>query len=159
MLVNQIQCLTPETDFCDWEGVGKVAVLANRLTLREGPGAIDGQRLGNMAAALHEGLLQSVSPAPGKDPVIYLFPAWPAEWDTEFKLAARGAFLVSASKKGGEISNVEIESGVGGECRLSNPWPGNEVQLIRDGNGAEKVSGNLIVFSTVPEEVINIQKL
>jgi len=156
MLVNQLKCLTPERDFCDWEGVGEEAVMDNRLTLREGPGAIGGQRLGNVAAGLHEGLLQSVSPAPGKDPVIYLFPAWPEDWDAAFKLAARGAFIVKASRKGGEIGDVEIESKIGGECRVSNPWSGKIVQLIRDGEEAEKLTGKLIAFSTMPDEIISL---
>ncbi|MBL7113739.1 MAG: glycoside hydrolase [Bacteroidales bacterium] len=156
MIVNQIKCLTPETDFCDWNGVGQVAVLPNRLTLREGPGSIDCQRLGNAAAGLHAGLLQSVQPAPGKDPVIYLFPAWPDDWDASYKLAARGAFLVSASIDDGEIGNVEIESQVGGECRLNNPWPGKAVQLFRNEDKSEEMTGTLITFSTQPGEIITI---
>jgi len=157
MIPNQIRCdLTPDKDFCDWLGVGEVAVLPNRLTLREGPGAIDCQRLGNAATALHAALLQSVPPAPGKDPVIYLFPAWPNEWDAAYTLAARGAFLVSTSIEKGKIEYVEIKSQVGGECRLSNPWPGKTLNLYRNNNKAEDLSGTLINFSTKQGEVVTI---
>src|SRR6266487_1912934 len=69
--------------------------LANRMTLREGPQALDAQRLGRAAEALHLALLQSNPPVPGEDPVIEFFPAWPKEWDARFKLLARGGFLVT----------------------------------------------------------------
>ncbi len=156
MIPNQIKCLTPDTDFCDWNGVGQVAVLNNRLTLREGPGAIDCQRLGNAAAAMHAALLQSVPPAPGKDPVIYLFPAWPKEWDATYTLAARGGFLVSASMENGEIGWVKITAQVGGECRISNPWPGKTLNVYRNKEKAEDLSGTLITFSTEQDEVLTL---
>ena len=156
MLPNQIKCLTPDKDFCDWDGVGQVAVLPNRLTLREGPGAIDCQRLGNAAAAMHAALLQSVPPAPGKDPIIYLFPAWPVEWDATYTLAARGAFLVTASIQKGEIGLVKIAAQVGGECRINNPWPGKTLNLYRNNDKAEDLSGTLISFKTEQGEVVTI---
>ncbi len=156
MLPNQIRCLAPEDDFCDWEGVGKIGVLRNRLTLREGPGAIDCQRLGRAAEALHSALLQSVPPAPGKNPVIYIFPAWPRVWDASYTLLARGAFLVSASMKQGKIELVEIHSQIGGECRLSNPWPDATLELFRNGKQAESLSGKQLTFPTERGEAISL---
>jgi hypothetical protein len=156
MIPNQITCLAPEGDWCDWEGCGKVGVLANRLTLREGPGAIDCQRLGNASAGLHAALLQSVPPSPGKDPAIYLFPAWPKEWDASYSLAARGAFQVSASIEKGKIGPVKIISRTGGACKLSNPWPGKKISLYRNGEKAEDLSGTLISISTMKGEVLTI---
>jgi len=157
MIPNQIRCdLTPEKDFCDWIGVGKVGVLPNRMTLREGPGAIGCQRLGNASTALHKALLQSVPPAPGKDPVIYLFPAWPAEWDAAFTLLARGAFLVTASIKNGKIGLVEIESKMGGQCRIKNPWPGEILTMHRNHQKSENISGALLIFDTNKDEIVSI---
>ena len=156
MIPNQLKSLTPDKDFCDWEGVGKVAVLPNRMTLREGPGAIGCQRIGNASAALHAALLQSVPLAPGKEPVIYLFPSWPEEWDATFKLAARGGFLVNASKVKGEIQWVEIESRLGGECKLSNPWPGKKLDLYRNTKKSELLSGSLLTFSTEQNEILKV---
>ena len=154
MIPNQIRCLTPDEDFCDWVGVGRIGVLPNRLTLREGPGAIDCQRLGRAAEALHAALLQSVPPAPGKDPVIHVFPAWPREWDAVYTLLARGAFLVSASIEKRRIEFVEIQSQAGGECRLRNPWPNAALTLYRNGKKAEDLSGSLLAFPTARGETV-----
>jgi len=98
--------------------------LANRMMLREGPQALDAERLGRGSEALHLALLQSNAAEPGGDPVIRVFPAWPKEWDARFRLAARGGVLVTASMKGGVIEFVELESPAGGECRVRNPWSG-----------------------------------
>ena len=149
MIPNQIKSLSPD-------GTVGEKVLPNRLALHEGPGAIDIERIGNASAGLHKALIQSVPPAPGKEPVIYLFPAWPAEWDASFKLGARGAFLVSASIEKGEIKNVEIESQVGGECRIINPWPDQTLDLLRNQEKAEEISGSLLIIPTVCGEKIDL---
>jgi hypothetical protein len=100
------------------------AVLANRMTLREGPQALDAQRLGRVAEALQIALVNSAPPAPGEDPVIELFSAWPREWNARCKLAARGGFVVTASIGAGEPQSVEIESLAGAPLRVRNPWSG-----------------------------------
>src|SRR5262245_38291338 len=115
MIPAQIEARVPERGTAYRGG----AVLANRMTLREGPQALDAQRLGRAAEALHLALLRSNPPAPGEEPVIEPFAAWPKEWTARFKLLARGGFLVTAS---GE--SIEVEALVGGECRLKNPWTG-----------------------------------
>jgi hypothetical protein len=104
-------------------------VLSNRMQLREGPQALDAQRLGRAAEALHLALLRSNPPGPGEDPVIEPFAAWPKEWTARFKLAARGGFVVT-----GSADTIEVEATVGGECRLKNPWTGrNEQFTLRKG--------------------------
>ncbi|HEX3359169.1 MAG TPA: hypothetical protein VHS31_19475, partial [Tepidisphaeraceae bacterium] len=139
-------------------GVGPtgVGVMRNRLGMREGPGCLECQRLGNASYALHSALLQSVPPTMDGDPVIYVFPAWPKEWDAQYTLAARGAFLVSASMEGGEIKLVEIHSQLGGKCRLSNPWPEQTVTLYRNGKKGEQLSGGLLDFSTQVDEIVAV---
>jgi len=67
--------------------------------------------------------LQSVSPRPGEPEVIRVFPAWPEAWDAEFRLLARGGFVVTSAIRGGKIQPVEIVSRLGEECRIRNPWP------------------------------------
>jgi len=156
MLPNQIKCLNPGSDFCDWAGTGRVGVMANRLTIREGPGATECQRLGCMTTALHAALLQSVPPAPGKPEVIYVFPAWPKSWDAAYTLAAAGGFLVSASMEKGKIELAEVLSQVGGECRLHNPWGEGAVTLYRNGKKAEDISGALLVFPTAKGESVTL---
>ena len=156
MLPNQIKCLNPGSDFCDWAGSGKGGVMANRLTIREGPGATECQRLGSIMTATHAALLQSVPPAPGKPEVIYVFPAWPKSWDASYTLAAAGGFLVSASMEKGKIEFAEVQSQVGGECRLHNPWGEGAVTLYRNGKKAEDVSGALLAFPTAKGETVAV---
>jgi Glycoside hydrolase family 95, C-terminal domain len=130
------------------------AVLANRLTLREGHQAMDAQRLGRATEALHLALLQSNPARPAGDPVLRVFAAWPKQWDAAFRLLARGAFLVASSMKSGRIEFVEIESLAGAECRLRNPWPQSAVTLFRDSRRSEELEGPLLQFATRKGETI-----
>jgi len=156
MLPSQLRSLGAAQDFVDPAGSGASAVFKNRLTLREGPGAIDAQRLGRVAEALHTALLQSAPPSPGKLPILRLFPAWPEEWDARFRLLARGAFLVTASMTNGEIEFVEIESQAGSPCRLRNPWPGETIVLERNGIESEHLAGEIVNFPTTRGETIRL---
>jgi hypothetical protein len=108
------------------------------MTLREGPQALDAQRLGRAAEALHLALLQSAPPAPGEDSVIRLFAACPKEWNARFTLLTRGGFLVTASIEKGEIHSVELLSQAGAACRLRNPWAGSTVEILRQGGRNRK---------------------
>jgi hypothetical protein len=165
-LADDIKYLIPsqiksfKEDNCDYIGSGEsgVGVLRNRLMLREGPGAIECERLGLAAAALHLALLQSVPPSPGKEPVNYIFPAWPKEWDARFTLAARDAFLITVSMKNGQIEFVEINSQKGGICRIQNPWPGTELIIYRNGIKAKNITGKLLVLNTEKGEKIILEQ-
>ncbi|PYX91107.1 MAG: glycoside hydrolase [Acidobacteria bacterium] len=159
MLPNQLNCLNPARDFCDWSGGGSTRVLRNRLTLREGPGATEAERLGRVAEALQLALLQSAPPAPGKDAIIHVFPAWPKEWDAQYTLLSSGAFLMTTSMKQGKVGFVEVQSQAGGECKLRNPWGMSEVTLYRDGKKSESVRGPLLKFNTRQgEDVVVLRK-
>jgi len=155
LIPNQMRGLTRERG----TAYGGGGALRNRLSLREGPQALDAQRLGRAAEALHLALLQSAPPAPGKDPVIHLFPAWPKEWDVRYRLLARGAFLVTAAMRSGKIELVELESLAGSECRIRNPWGGRAVRLIRDGRASERHEGSLLRFTTRRGERIRLEPL
>lgn len=120
------------------------AVLANRMTLREGYQTTGVQRLGRVTDALHLTLLQSAPAGPGQDPVIRLFPAWPDEWEGSFKLLARGGFLVTSSFKNGQVEFAEIVSQAGADCMIRNPWPGQAVDLFR--NGKKSLLGEKSLF-------------
>lgn len=158
LVPNQLRRLAPETDDCDWAGVGKIAVMRNRLSLREGPGDIEYQRGGLATQALHTALLMDSPPAPGKASSIHVFAAWPKEWDAEFTLLARGAFLVTSALRNGNIEFVELKSRAGGDCRLRNPWGDADVVLYRNGKQAEDLSGSLVKFSTAKDENLLILK-
>ena len=143
---------------CDVVGAGESGLrpLRNRLMLREGPGAIECQRLGNAVNSLCLSLLQSVPASPEKEPVNYIFPAWPKEWDAQFTLAARNAFLISASQVGGQIEFVEIQSGKGGQCIVQNPWDGKELTVYRDGKKSNNMSGKLLTLPSKVGEIITL---
>ena len=116
----------------------------NRLNFGEGPGAPGCENIGVASRALCNSLLQSVPPSPGGEPVNYIFPAWPKAWDAQFTLAARNAFLISASMEKGKIEFVEIKSQKGGECLVQNPWPGTDVTLYVNGKKTKDISGTLL---------------
>ena len=141
-------------------GIGwrdNVKLLPNYMQVHEFFGDnISLEGLGYSADNLQLALCQSFPPAPGEEPVIRVFPAWPREWEASFKLAARRGFLVSSSMKKGNLKFVEIFSQLGGECRIRNPWQGVAVRLHRNGTEAEKLSGNLLKFETAKTERILI---
>lgn len=93
------------------------------------------------AAALQEMLLQSHT---GK---IHIFPALPNDWkDLSFeKLRAEGAFIVSASLRGGKLAHAEIMAEQGGTLQVINSF-GPEYQLkigdkyLQDTEGIWKVT-------------------
>jgi len=130
------------------------AVLANRMDLREGAQTTSAQRLGNASDALHTALCYDLPAGPGQPSVIRVFAAWPNEWDAAYTLLCRGGFLVSSAMRKGEVQFVEIQSQLGGECRVRHPWGDGEVVLHRGGQKAETLSGSLLKFNTQRGETI-----
>jgi len=154
LIPNQIRAIRPERSTAYRNG----GVLANRMTLREGPQALDAQRLGRAAEALHIALLQSASTEPGGEPMIRLFAAWPPDWNGSFQLLARGGFLVRAKFENGAVTQVQLQSLAGAVCRIANPWRGRGVVLKRDGIRAETVEGELLRFHSKRHEVIELAR-
>jgi len=130
--------------------------MPNRMDQREGRQTTNVERLGRAAEALQEALVQSVPRAPGEAPVIYVFPAWPRQWDANFELLCRGDFLVSASMLHGAVSTVQITAQAGGTCRLANPWPGGSAVIYKNGKRWQSSSAKLLVFPTNTEDVFHI---
>ena len=123
-------------------------LLSNGLSLFEGGIQSTGaEHSGLVALTMQEGLLQSVSPRPGEPEIVSVFPAWPRKWQASFCLLARGGFLVTSAVCDGEIQFVEIESRLGEECRLRNPW--SEPCMIRETEGATReLDGDILRFAT-----------
>lgn len=135
--------------------LGDVNHHINRLSHGEGsvdyPGTtVEGQ--GVSGETLQLALCQSVPAGPGKDPVIRVFGAWPKEWDASYSLLARGGFLVTSSIQKGKIDFVEIQSQLGGECRIHNPWGEDAVTAYRDGKKWKEMNGLLLKFNTGKDE-------
>jgi hypothetical protein len=126
----------------------RAPIMDNRMDQREGPQTTSVQRLGRVADTLHHALVQNVGAGPAQDPVLHVFPAWPKDWDASFQLLVRGGFLVSASQRDGKIEFVEIESPLGGECRMRNPWGESRVSLFKNGTAWKEMDGKLLTIDT-----------
>ena len=155
-----IDVVDPARDYCDFEGQRKRGALPNRMTNREGVNAIGAQRLGTTVYAVNEALCQSDPPEPGGLPVVRLFPAWPKEWDADFRLKVRGGFAVASSIKGGKIDTVQItavEPNADRVCRLRNPWSGSQVQVTNSDGSTDTFAGDLVEVPMSPGGMIEIQ--
>ena len=135
----------------------KSGPLANRLTLGEGAQALHAEHLGRASEALHRALLQSNPAAPGEDPIIHVFPAWPKDWDARYTLRARGGFAVIASMRQGRLEEFKLISRAGGVCRIRNPFPGKMIILQRNGKPAEQLGGSIVEFATIRGEEIEVR--
>jgi hypothetical protein len=134
----------------------EIDIMSNRMDLREGEQATSIQRLGRAAEALQLALCQSIPASPGEATVINVFPAWPEEWNADFTLLCRGGFLVTSVFKNGIVQFVEISSAIGGQIRIRNPWPGETLQVYRNGRRWKKQKGELIIVSSNEGERITI---
>lgn len=127
------------------------APLANGFSLFEqgtpGSQAHSIEHLGLLTMILQEALLQSVAPRPSEPEIIYVFPAWPRAWDAEFRLLARGGFMVAAGMRDGVTQSIEIESRRGEVCRVYNPWACS--CLLREADGVPRcLDGDVLIFDT-----------
>ena len=127
-------------------------VLDNRMDCMEGVQAMTAERLGRSSEALQNALCQSIPSKPGEPTVIHVFPAWPKNWDAQFKLLCRGNFLVSSSFQNGEIKYVRLTSQAGTDCRIRNPWGESAIDIYTCKNKIKTVNGNLITFKTKIKE-------
>ena len=125
--------------------------LANGFSLFEGEQAHSIEHLGCITTALQDALLQSLSPHPGQPEVISLFPAWPKNWDTSFRLLARGGFMVTSAIHQGEVTFVEVESRLGENCQIRNPWNITST-VIGTETEPKDISGKILRFDTNPGE-------
>ena len=139
--------------FIDVPGIGGAQIFRNRLRLREGPGAIDAEHIGGLTSGIDSSLLNNGA-APGEDPIMEVFPAWPSDWDTEFRLLAAGAFTVTSAKRNGKVEFVQIESQAGAPCKMRNPWGESKITLYRNGVKEQDSDGALLDFTTTRGETI-----
>jgi hypothetical protein len=123
--------------------------LPNGFSLFEGQDAHSVEHLGLLTMTLQEALLQSVAPRPGEPEVISVFPAWPGDWDAEFRLLARGGFMVHSRYAAGAVELVEVHSRRGETCRLRNPW-GKRCRLESASGPTREFEGEVVIFHTVP---------
>lgn len=103
---------------------------------------------------LQEMMLQS------HEGVLRFFRCWPKRLQPNASfhdLWAHGAFRCSATLKDGTVTTVRIVSEKGRECLVENPWPGQPVDLVRDGHQAMTINGERLTFKTYPGEIIALR--
>ena len=142
--------------FIDSTGIGGGQIFRNRLRLREGPGAIDAEHIGGLTFGIHSSLLENAASDVKEEPIIRVFSSWPKDWDAAFTLLARGGFVVTSSQRNGSIEFIEVQSPLGGECRVQNPWGENEVEFYREGEKSGSARGPLVQLTTGKGETIVI---
>jgi hypothetical protein len=153
LLPRQMMALSANRD-----ALANTQLQSNRMSLGEGPQALNAQHLGRASQALQLALLQSNPPAPAEAPILSIGPAWPIEWDAEFTLSARGGFAITAALRAGQVTRLSLLSKAGARCQLRNPFAG-PVRLVRDGRPAEALAGALLTFGTRTGEQIAIEPL
>ena len=95
----------------------------------------------------------------GHQGVLRVFAVWPLEKNASFKcLRVQGAFLVSSKLENGEVDFIEIKSEKGRNCRVENPWKG-EVQVYRNGEKSEVLTGEILEFQTSIAEVLKLERV
>jgi hypothetical protein len=133
--------------------------------LRQGGGGIE---TAGGAVALNDMLLQSfervesmhdrlknastggqITGAPGN--FLRFFPLWPTSDDASFfRLRAVGAFVVSASIKGGVVQTVTVLSEAGLNCTFVSPWPTTAAPpIVRSGDSSSSLSGKPVAVAAV----------
>ena len=124
------------------------SIFENRMDWFEGLQGTTCERLGRGADALQNALVQSIPSKPGEPTIIRVFPAWPKEWNGQFKLLCRGNFLVSSSFQDGDIKYVELKSQAGSDCRIRNPWGNSAIDIYADSKKIKTAGGDLMTFKT-----------
>lgn len=112
------------------------------LTLQEDGGGIE---TAGSIVTFNEMLLQS------HEGFLRLFPVWFDDRPASFvHLRARGAFLVSSSFTQEGVTSVEIESEMGSDCRILNPWTDRSVVIEREGGEPVgfQLTDDIISFKT-----------
>ena len=56
----------------------------------------------------------------------------------------------------GLVGQVRIVSEKGRDCTVQNPWPGRQVNLVRNGKKAEAVRGDRFTLKTAVSEIIDL---
>lgn len=120
-----------EKDFTDLEGCAHTKILANRMTLREGPQAPDVQRLGHITSAMANAVCQGYPKAPGEEPVLYLFSSLPEKWDAQIRMQTTGGWQAEAGAVSGKCVSATF---TGGKRPLSvrNPWGEKPVLFVSE---------------------------
>ena len=153
LVPNQIRAFTAERQTAYLGG----RPLINRLTLREGPQALDAQRLGRAAEALQLALLQSAPGVPGGDSIIRLFPPGPMNGTRNSRCArAAGSSSQRQGATGGwNRSSFGRKPDRSRGCAIRGEQAA--VTISRNGKRSQQLKGAVLTFDTQVGEVIDLR--
>ena len=121
----------------------------NNMAIHHSGGGIE--NINVVTSGLDEMLLQSFQ----ND--VKVFPDWPANTNGKFgDLLAYGDFLVSSSISGNAVQYVRAVSQKGGSYTFTNPWPGQNVEVYRNGSDTGTVSGTRITIATSAGDTLDL---
>ena len=121
----------------------------NNMAVHHNGGGIE--NINVTTSGLDEMLLQSFQ----ND--IKVFADWPAGTNAKFgDLLAYGDFLISSSKGGNAVQYVRAVSQKGGNFVFTNPWPGQSVEVYRNGTDTGTVSGTKITIATSANDTLDL---
>jgi hypothetical protein len=106
------------------------------------------ETLAAVPMTINEAFLQSY------EHVVRVFPGWNLSRDVAFdNLRAYGAFLVSSEVKDGKIQFVRIYSERGRKLKIENPWKGQAVEVLQQGD-MRLLFGDFLEIDTSAGEII-----
>jgi alpha-L-fucosidase 2 len=109
------------------------------------------ENLNVVTSGLDEMLLQSFQ----ND--VKVFADWPADTSARFgDLLAYGDFLISSSRSGNTVQYLQADSQAGGNLVFTNPWPGQSVEVYRNGTDTGTVSGTEITIATSTGDTLDL---
>ena len=104
---------------------------------------MDAQRLGHLSASVASAVCSAFPPAPGEDPVVYLFSSTPAQWEGSIRMRTAKGYTVEASWRNGQVESPVRFSGGTLPLKVLNPWPG-AIVTIDCGNETSEQSGRVL---------------
>ncbi|WP_186438517.1 discoidin domain-containing protein [Cohnella terricola] len=109
------------------------------------------ETLANTPLTLHEMLGQSFQGT------LHLFANWPTNTPAKFgDFLTDGGFLVSSGIENNQVQYMRVISQKGKSLTFVNPWPGQTLQIYRNGSSAGTLSGSTITITTSVNETIHI---
>jgi hypothetical protein len=125
--------------------------LPNLFIEHEGGGI---ENCSGIPGSINEMLFQS------HEGILRFFPVWPENVPARFVgLRGYGAFLAASEYKDGNVLYIRIESEKGRECVVQNPWPGQKIKLLRDGEMDKVLTGEILTFETAPGETLELHRV
>jgi alpha-L-fucosidase 2 len=121
----------------------------NNMAIHHNGGGIE--NIDVTPSGLDEMLLQSFQSD------VKVFPDWPSGTNAKFgDLLAYGDFLISSSKANNAVQYMRAVSQSGGNFVFTNPWPGQSVEVYRNGTDTGTVSGTKITIATSANDTLDL---